>query len=519
MTSSPHSYPPPPLEGATRLLATLSVAAAVFMNVLDMTITNVSVPAIAGDLGASPNQGTWVITSFSVANAVSIPLTGWLSQRFGQVRLFLISNLLFVLASLLCGLSTSLEMLVGFRVLQGLVAGPMMPLSQTIIMQCYPPSKVGVAITIWALTTLVGPVLGPNLGGLITDNFSWPWIFFINVPIGFLTLWLSWTLLKDRDSPRVRAPVDRAGLMLLVVWVAALQLMLDKGRELDWFNSGEIVALAVVAAVAFVFFLIWELYADHPVVELRLFRDRNLAVGTVVGACGFGIYFGGVVLLPLWMQQTLGYPATLAGLLSSPVGVVAMLLSPLVGKFLLPRLDVRYLTTFAFLVFFLGNLMRSGFVVGIDTQAIVMSQMVMGVGVACFFVPLTTLSFSNIPAHKMPAAAGMNNFARIMSSAFFTSVFITLWDSWAAAHHARLVTHISPFDEAAVAALDRLQSAGLTREGSLGLLDWQINMQAHTMAFDDLFWGTAMVYIVMIPLIWLARPAKPGHGSAVAAGE
>ena len=240
---------PPPLQGMALVLGTLSLSLATFMNVLDSSIANVSIPAIAGDLGVSPGQGTWVITSFGVANAISVPLTGWLTQRFGAVRLFTWSVLLFVLTSWLCGFAPSLELLVLFRVLQGLVAGPMIPLSQTLLLASYPRTKAGTALAMWGMTTLVAPVVGPLLGGWITDNVSWPWIFYINVPVGLIAAAVTWGIYRHRETPRRALPIDTVGLSLLVLWVGALQLMLDKGKELDWFESGEIVALGLVALV------------------------------------------------------------------------------------------------------------------------------------------------------------------------------------------------------------------------------------------------------------------------------
>src|SRR5438309_3670022 len=264
-----------PLHGGALVLGSVALSLATFMNVLDLSIANVSIPAISGDLGVSPNQGTWVITSFGVANAISLPLTGWLTRRYGQVRLFMASVLLFVIVSFLCGLAPSIEMLILFRVIQGAVAGPMIPLSQSLLLSRYPKESAGTALAMWAITALVAPVVGPLLGGWITDNISWPWIFYINVPVGIAAAAVTWVIYRRRETATVRLPIDTIGLALLVVWVGALQIMLDKGKDLDWFHSGQIVALAIVAVVGFSFFLVWELTDRHPVVDLRLFARRN----------------------------------------------------------------------------------------------------------------------------------------------------------------------------------------------------------------------------------------------------
>src|SRR5580698_1709982 len=271
----------PPLSGMTLVFGTIALSLATFMNVLDTSIANVSLPAIAGELGVSPNQGTWVITSFGVANAISLPLTGWLTRRFGQVKLFTSALVLFVIASFLCALAPTLSALILFRVVQGAVAGPMIPLSQALLLSSYPRNKAGTALAMWSITTLVAPVVGPLLGGWITDNISWPWIFYINVPVGIGAAAATWWIFHKRETPTAKVPVDTVGLGLLVLWVGALQVMLDKGKDLDWFNSTQIVALAVVAAVAFVVFMIWELTEEHPIVDLHLFQRRNFWVATL----------------------------------------------------------------------------------------------------------------------------------------------------------------------------------------------------------------------------------------------
>ena len=324
MASSHPQLPLPPLEGSARLWGTIALSAATFMNVLDTSIANVSLPAIAGDLGVSPSQVTWVITSFAVANAIAVPLTGWLSQRVGQVRLFVASVILFVIASLLCGLAPNMTTLIAFRALQGFVAGPMIPLSQTLLLASYPRALAGLAMALWSMTTLVAPVMGPLLGGWITDNIAWSWIFYINIPVGIAAALATLAIYRKRESATRQLPIDKVGLALLVLWIGCLQVMLDLGKEYDWFSSPTIVALAVVAVVGLAFFLIWELTDKHPVVDLRLFARRNFWAGTLSVSVGYGLFFGNVVILPLWLQQFMGYTATEAGMVMAPVGLLAI---------------------------------------------------------------------------------------------------------------------------------------------------------------------------------------------------
>ncbi|MGZ5177048.1 MAG: DHA2 family efflux MFS transporter permease subunit, partial [Burkholderiales bacterium] len=398
------SQAPAPLKGAALIAGTVALSLATFMNVLDTSIANVSLPAIAGDLGVSPEQGTWVITSFGVANAISLPLTGWLSQRYGQVKLFTASILLFVLASLACGFAPSIGLLILFRIIQGVVAGPMIPLSQTLLLSTYPKEKAGMALAMWSITTLVAPVLGPLLGGWITDNVSWPWIFFINIPVGLLAAAATWAIYRRRDTPTRKVPIDKVGLGLLVLWVGSMQVMLDKGKDLDWFHSGQVVTLAVIAALGLALFIVWELTDAHPVVDLRLFARRNFAMGTLAISLGYGAFFGNVVLLPLWLQQYMGYTATLAGMAMAPVGLLAILLTPLVGKNL-NRVDPRIFATAAFSVFAVVMFMRSHFNTDADFRTILIPTLVQGAAVACFFIPLVTVTLSGLKPDQIAGAS------------------------------------------------------------------------------------------------------------------
>jgi DHA2 family multidrug resistance protein len=517
MSGNPQSLPLPPLEGTARLWGTIALSAATFMNVLDTSIANVSLPAIAGDLGVSPNQGTWVITSFAVANAIAVPLTGWLSLRLGQVRLFVSSVLLFVVASWLCGLAPNMPTLIAFRALQGFVAGPMIPLSQSLLLSSYPRALAGLAMAMWAMTTLVAPVMGPLLGGWITDNISWSWIFYINIPVGLLAASASWGIYRHRETGRKSLPIDKLGLALLVVWIGCMQVMLDLGKEYDWFSSSTIVALAVVFAVSFAFFLIWELTDEHPVVDLRLFARRNFWAGTVSTSIAYGLFFGNVVLLPLWLQQFMGYTATDAGMVMAPVGLLAMVLSPIVGK-TVGKVDPRRYATFAFIIFALVLWMRSNFNTQADFRTILVPTIVQGVAMAFFFIPLLTITISGLGPDRIPAASGLTNFVRITAGAMGTSISTTLWESRAALHHAQLVENLTGANTTMQGALSGLTASGFTHEQALAQINRLVDQQAFMLAANDIFYLSAVLFLVLIPLVWLTHPQRGGGGSEAAAG-
>ena len=506
-----------PLEGAARVWGTIALSAATFMNVLDSSIANVSLPAISGDLGVSSTQGTWVITSFAVANAIAVPLTGWLSQRFGQVKLFMASVILFMVASFLCGIAPNMTTLILFRALQGFCAGPMIPLSQTLLLASYPRALAGLAMAMWAMTTLVAPVMGPLLGGYITDNISWPWIFYINIPVGIIAASITWVLYRKRDSTTFKAPIDAVGLTLLVLWVGAMQLMLDKGKELDWFHSPEVVAMAVIAVVGFAFFIVWELTEKHPVVDLMLFKRRNFWAGALATAVGYGLFFGNVVLLPLWLQQYMGYTATQAGMVLAPVGALAIVLSPLVGL-TVAKVDPRRYVTFSFLVFALVLWMRSRFNTSADIATIMVPTIIQGVAMAFFFIPLVTITLSGLTPDRIPAASGLSNFLRITAGAMGTSIVTTVWDGRATTHHAQLAESINRGNSAATGMISGLQSNGFSADQVLAQINRMIDQQSFMLAANDVFYASAVLFIFLIPLVWLAKPAKGGAASDAAAG-
>lgn len=495
-----------PLQGGALAILTLALSLATFMLVLDSTIANVAIPTIAGDLGASSSQGTWVITSFGVANAISIPITGWLAKRFGEVRLFLIATLLFVLASWLCGIANSLEMLIVFRVLQGAVAGPIIPLSQSLLLNNYPPEKRGMALAFWSMTIVVAPICGPILGGWISDNIHWGWIFFINVPIGLAVVLISWKLLEGRESRISHQPVNTIGLILLALGVGALQLMLDQGRELDWFNSTEIVVLTIIAAVGLIALIIWELTDDNPVVDVSLFKSRNFTVGCVSTSLAFLVYSGTVVLIPLLLQQVYNYTATWAGLAAAPVGLLPILLAPIIGKFG-NKIDMRILITVSFMVYALTFYWRAvTFEPEMTFMDVALPQFVQGLAVACFFMPLTTITLSGLPPEKMASASSLFNFLRTLAGSIGTSLTTFMWYNREAVHHTQLTEVINPYNPISQQFFQTMGSVGLSEEQTASYLARQITAQGFIMGANEIFLISAITFMSLVVVIWFAKP-------------
>jgi len=500
-----------PMSGAELWVVGGLLALSNFLVVLDITITNVSVPNIAGGLAVSPDQGTWVITSYAVAEAIMVPLSGWLSQRFGSVRVFSVSTLGFGACSALCGISPSLGALVTFRVMQGICGGPIIPLSQTLLRRIFPPEKQPAALGLWAMTTVVAPIAGPLLGGELVDTAGWPWIFYINVPIAAMVGLLLWRLLSSRETATERRPVDFVGLALLITWVGALQIMLDKGKDLDWFNSSFIVSLAVIAAIGFIAFLIWELTDEHPIVDLHVFRHRGFTAATIVMIIAYGSFFSSIVLLPLWMQINLGYTATWAGRATAFQGVFAVIMSPIVARLTATR-DSRVLVTIGMATFGMVTLWRSTFITDIDFWSIVLPQLGQGFAVPFFFIPLTSVALSSVLARETASAAGLLTFMRSTAAAFATSITTTQWESIATNRRVELAGSLND----AGGALDVMARAGMSPAQALSQVDRLVQSQAVMLATDRVFLATAGLFALAALAVWIApRP----RGLAAAGGH
>jgi DHA2 family multidrug resistance protein len=507
--------PLPPLHGAPLALLTVAVAFATFMEVLDITIVNVSVPHIAGSLGVSPQEGTWAISSYSLASAIMQPLSGWIGRRFGEVRSFCASALLFVAMSTLCGLATSMPMLVIGRLLQGAGSGPMVALSLSLLLNNYPNEKKGLALALWAMTVVVAPIFGPILGGYITDNYSWPWIFYINVPVGLLAVLITWTLLSSRESATVKAPIDMIGLALLVIGVGCLQFMLDNGNDKDWFSSPLITTLGIIALVCLTFFVAWELTERHPVVDLTLFRSRNFAIGVIAMALGMTAFFGINVIYPLWLQTVVGYTASWAGYATAPVGILAFVMSPIIGRNI-QRLELRSVVTFSFLVFAGTSYWFSTFPVDTSFWQFVLPRFLMGIGIPCFFIPLNQVILSGLKPHEIASASGLSNFFRTIAASISTAVTVTMWQHRGDFHHATLAEHITAASPSTQQFVDGLRTLGTAGNAPWAMIENIVNREAFTLAVNDVFLLYAALFVVMIPVVWLARPPFGNVGPAAA---
>jgi len=492
------------LSGSKLFIAAILIGLGNFLVVLDTTIANVSVPTIAGNLGVSSTQGTWVITSYAVAEAITVPLTGWLAKKFGAQRTFITCYLGFAAISFLCGLSHSMNMLLGARVLLGLFGGPIMPLSQMLLLRIFPKEKATLATVIWAMTTLVGPVAGPILGGIICDNYGWQWIFFMKVPIAAAGGFVLMMLMKGQADPKGNAIIDKIGLALLIIWVGALQIMLDEGRNKDWFASPEIQHLGIVAAIGFVAFVIWELTEKNPIVDLKIFRHRGFVGAASTYAVGFGGFFASIVILPLWLQSNMGYTATWAGYATGIMGILAVLSAPLVGK-AVEKFDPR-------LVVFVGIIGLAGIMVwrmwefnpDVTFAQMAWPTLLTGVFMVMFFVPVTGLAMASVNHDEQANAAGLSNFMRTLAGAFATSLIQSGWQNATRFNQTQLAGAMVNGQQ----VLDAADAAALPHDTSTHLLSMVVEGQSVMLATLNMFGVIAIALGVAATVIWLVPKPK-----------
>lgn len=485
------------------ILATVALSIGSFMNVLDSTIVNVSLSHIAGDFAVAPTQGTWVITFYAVSEAIFLPLIGWLTKRFGIVRQYIMATLFFTIASVLCGISFNFGFLLFARVLQGIVGASMIPLSQTLMMGFYPKDKKAVALGIWSMTIILAPVLGPVIGGWITDSFSWRGCFYINVPFGILSTYVVYYIFKKRGykDKTEKAPIDIVGLIFLTIGISSLQIMLDKGNDLDWFSSKTIVVLAILAFVFLTLLTIWEWYHKDPMVNIKLFLNRNFTVGALSISIGSAAFFASVVVIPLWLQNYMGYTAFKSGMATSTLGIAIMFIAPILGT-QLNRFDARKVVVFGFISFTISSFATGNYTPDVTAGYIAFSRFLSGIGLGFFFLPLNTITLSEISDREMAGASGLYNFMRNIGNSFGTSLSVNFWNHRMAIHHQDMVAAVNTGNPNFISYLHN--TAG-TFQDKLVVINNIITEQAAIMGVNDIIIGSGVLILLLIPLVMLAR--------------
>jgi DHA2 family multidrug resistance protein len=503
-------------------LIALTVTMATFMEVLDTSIANVALPHMAGSLSVSQDESTWVLTSYLVSNAIVLPISGWLANRLGRKRFYMSCVALFTLSSFLCGVAPSLGLLIFFRVLQGIGGGGLGPSEQSILADTFPPAKRGMAFAIYGMAVVLAPAIGPTLGGFITDSYSWRWVFFINVPVGVVSLFLSNRMITDPPwlvaEKNRRTPIDVVGLSLITLGLGSLEVVLDKGQEEDWFHSPFVLGFALVALVSLLSLVIWELRSDHPVIDLRLFRNRTFAMSSLMMFMLGVTLFGTTVLLPLFTQVLLGYSAQQAGMALSPGGVLVMFMMPFIGA-LLGKVDARKMIAFGFIalsasLFYMSHRLY----LGIDFKHAVLLRMYQAFGLAFLFVPINTLSYVDVPKEQGNSVAGMINLARNMGGDVGIAVATTLLARRAQHHQVDLVAHTSLFDAPFRARLEALtlalQHSGASASDAVSHayrgMYRTVLQQAQTLAYIDVMYLLAWATALMVPLAFFMKRPQPG---------
>jgi len=508
-------------------LIALTVTMATFMEVLDTSIANVALPHMAGNLSVSQDESTWVLTSYLVSNAIVLPISGWLASRIGRKRFYISCVALFTASSFLCGIAPSLGLLIFFRVLQGIGGGGLGPSEQSILADTFPPQKRGMAFAIYGMAVVLAPAIGPTLGGFITDNYSWRWVFFINVPVGLLSMFLSNRMVTDppwlKQAKGDATPIDVVGLALITIGLGSLEVVLDKGQEADWFHSSFVVGFSIVAAVSLVSLVLWELHTEHPIIDVRLFKSRTFATANgMMFVLGLTL-FGTTVLLPQFTQVLLGYTAEQAGMALSPGGVLVMCMMPFIGRFL-GKFDTRKMIAFGFLALSLSLFyMSHRLSLGIDFKHAVLLRVYQAFGLAFLFVPINTLAYADVPQERSNAVSGMINLARNMGGDVGIAVVTTLLARRSQLHQVELVSHTSLFDAPFRLRLESmtraLQHSGAsaseaTLQGYRAMYR-MVLQQAQALAYVDVLYLIACGTAIMVPLAFLMKRPRPSAGAAM----
>ena len=501
----------------SKWLIAVTVMLPTLIEIIDTSVVNVSLDHIRGSLSAGIDEATWTITSYLVSNAIIIPMTGWLGRVFGRKNYLMSSIAIFTASSLMCGMAWNLQSLVFFRVLQGIGGGALQPLSQAILLETFPRRQHGMAMAIFGVGIMFGPIIGPLLGGWITDNWSWHWIFFINVPIGIISIIMVYMFITDPSYVRQRGiRIDYWGILLLSVGLGSLQVVLDKGQRADWFASGYIVALAVTAGLSLVLLIINELFAEHPIINLRAFRDITFSSGNLVMFFAFFNLFGSIVLLPIFVQTMMGYNATLAGMVLGPGGLATLLAMPIAGR-LVTKVNPKALLAFGIIIGAYATHMMSLFSLDADFFTILWPRAMLGLGMGFLFIPLTTMTMSNIRREEMSNATAIYNLLRNLGGSFGVAYVTTMLARGSQIHQALMISHLTPFDRNYQIALGRTSNAigyfgafghALTGQAAAGTLYAELSRQASMLAYNGAFRQLSIFMIFILPLVFLMRKAR-----------
>jgi DHA2 family multidrug resistance protein len=504
----------------------LAVTLATFMEVLDTSIANVALPHIAGSLSAGQDESTWVLTSYLVSNAIILPLSGWLSSIIGRKRFYMSCVFVFTVSSFLCGLAPNLPALIVFRILQGAGGGGLQPSEQAILADTFPPAKRGMAFAVYGIAVVMAPAIGPTLGGWITDNYTWRWIFFVNIPVGILSLLLTSRLIQDPPYLRRRklseTKIDYVGLGFVAIGLGCLQVVLDKGQRDDWFESHFILTLSIVAAASLIFVVWWEWRHKDPIIDLHLFKERTFAVSNLLMfMLGFAL-LGSTLLLPLFLQTLMGYTAELSGMALSPGGFAIMVLMPLVG-FLLSRYDARYLLIFGLSMLSFSLYHMTSFNLDIDFKTAALARVLQAVGLAFLFVPINTAAYAYLPREKNNAASGLMNLARNIGGSVGISFVTTMLDRRTQKHLSDLMSHLTSANSqfqamirgVAQSLMAHGTSAADAQPQAYGVVQNIIQQQATMLAYIDNFYILATIILAMVPLVFLMRKTKSSGEMAV----
>ena len=498
-------------------LIALGVMMATFMEVLDTSIANIALPHIAGNLSATPEEATWVLTSYLVANAIVLPTTGWLANHFGRKRVFMACITMFTFASMLCGLAWNLPTLVFARILQGVGGGAMVPMAQSIMLESFPPAKRGSAMALFAMGVVVAPILGPTLGGWITDNYSWRWIFYINLPVGIAALFAAEWLVEDPPYIRrnLEATIDYIGFALLAVWLATLQILLDKGQEADWFGTEWVRWFTLISVLAFAGFVYWEFTTEHPLVDLRVFQYRNFTLGLILMTSLAAILYGTTAQIPLFLQTLMGYPALQSGYAMSPRGIAAFITTALVGR-LVGKVRAKWMLYLGFSLLAVSSFMLSRINLQVAPMNVIWPSLVNGVAISFIFVPLTTATMSQLGQAQIGNASGLYNLMRNLGGSIGIAFVTTMLARGAQSHQGQLVGNLAADRPAFVHELAAAQhqlaqhtdAVTATHQAYAGMYS-QLDQQAHLMAFTDNFYIFGAMALCGLPLVLLFKRVTP----------